>query len=278
MSDDFDTRQYLGPFVNQVYIAALCGLDERTWEAFRVHARERSPIEHGSLDYLIARMTYVAESTSNGIRMDATWQLIPPAMSLVRDRYEQTVRFSWLVRNPDQEAYHKYERFMLAKIRKVARDLDPGTIKGFSQSGQLPLWVTEPLSKEDEAYLTAWDRLDLKSMAAQRDAFPPIADNRLSKEKLEHWYNAVYRQFSSVAHYDRFSVEMVHPQPSGDDKVVLGLLPHWPKLLILYLTLLDIIQCYEATSVCFGLDTSIKFESLFLEWVILAADFNPSTS
>jgi hypothetical protein len=131
-------------------------------------------------------------------------------MSLVRDRYEQTVRFSWLVRNPDQEEYHKYERFMLAKIRMVVRNLDPQIIERFKGSGAaLPLWATERLSKEDEEYLKAWDKLDLRAMAAKRDGFPPIADNLLSKERLEYWYNAVYRQFSSVSHYDRLSIEMV---------------------------------------------------------------------
>jgi hypothetical protein len=162
---------------------------------------------------------------------------------------------------------------MLAKIRIVARDIAPETIKGFGKAGQLPLWITEPLSKEDREYLEAWEKLDLKSMASRRDGFPPIADNLLSKEKLEQWYNAVYRQFSSVSHYDRFSIEMVSAQPYDGDKVVMGLLPHWPKLLILYTALLDIIQCYEATSVCFGQNTSIKFESLFREWVTLAAKF-----
>ena len=275
MSDDkFDTREYFGPFVNHLYIAELCDLDERVWEVFRGHARERSPIQDGSHDYLIVRMMHIAESTSNAIRMDATWALIPPTMSLVRDRYEQTVRFSRLIRNPDQEEYHKYERFMLAKIRKVARDIAPETIKRFAKAGQLPLWITEPLSKEDRDYLEEWEKLDLKSMAARRDGFPPIADNLLSKEKLEKWYNAAYRQFSSVSHYDRFSIEMVSPQPYEGDTVVMGLQPHWPKLLILYTVLLDIIQCYEVTSVCFEENTSIKFESLFLEWVTLAAKFD----
>jgi hypothetical protein len=275
MSDDkFDTREYLGPFVSQLYIAELCDLDERVWEVFRAHARERSPIHDGSQDYLIVRMMHIAESTSNAIRMDATWAFIPPTMSLVRDRYEQTVRFSWLVRNPDKEEYHKYERFMLAKIRKVARDIAPETIKRFAKAGQLPLWITEPLSKEDREYLEEWEKLNLKSMAARRDGFPPIADNLLSREKLEKWYNAVYRQFSSVSHYDRFSIEMVSPQPYEGDTVVMGLQPHWSKLLILYTVLLDIIQCYEATSVCFEQDTSIKFESLFLEWGTLAEKFD----
>ena len=160
---------------------------------------------------------------------------------------------------------------MLAKIRKVVRNINPETIKRFKESGlALPLWATEPLNKEDREYLEVWDKLDLRSMAAKRDCFPPIADNLLSKEKRERWYNAVYRQFSSVSHYDRFSIEMVSPRPYEDGKVVMALRPHWPKLLILYNALLDIIQCYEATAVCFEQNTSIKFESLFMEWNSIA--------
>ena len=267
MTEEFDTRQYLGPLVNQIYIARLCDLDERVWEVFRTHATERGPIEHGSQDYLVVRMMHIAEATSNAIRMNATWEFTAPTMSLVRDRYEQTVRFSWLVRNPSQEEYRKYERFMIAKIRTVVRNIAPETVKRLTESGQaLPLWVTAALTTEERAYLEEWEKLDLSSMAAKRDSFPPITNNRLSKEKLQPWYNAVYRQLSSISHYDRFAVEMVKPLPIEDDKVVMGFAPYWPKLLILYTAFLDIIQCYEATTVCFQTDTSIKFKSLFLEW------------
>ena len=44
---------------------------------------------------------YMAESTSTAIRLNATWSLSLPAMSLLRDRYEQVVRFSWLARQTD---------------------------------------------------------------------------------------------------------------------------------------------------------------------------------
>jgi hypothetical protein len=275
MTEEFDTRQCLGPLVNQIYLAQLCDLDERVWEVFRTHARERGPIEHRSQDYLIVRMMHIAEATSNAIRMNATWEFTAPTMSLLRDRYEQTVRFSWLIRNPNQKEYQKYERFMIAKIRTMVRNVAPETVNRITKSGQaLPLWTTEPLTKEEQSYLTEWEKLDLCSMAAKRDSFPPITDNHLSKVKLQPWYNAVYRQFSSIAHYDRFAVEMVKPLPIEGEKVVMGFEPYWPKLLILRTISLDIIQCYEATAVCFQTDTSIKFESLFLEWVALAAQFN----
>jgi hypothetical protein len=87
MSEEFDTREHLGPLVNQVYMAQLCELDERAWEVFRTHARDQGAIQYGSHDYLIVRMVHIAETTSKGIRMNATWQLIAPAMSLVRDRF-----------------------------------------------------------------------------------------------------------------------------------------------------------------------------------------------
>jgi len=209
MSDNLDTRQYLGPLVNQLYIADLCDFNERVWEAYRTHARDCGAIDPGSY-------------------------------------------------SPDD----------------VVRDVAPETVERFRQSGyKLPLWTTEPLNKGDRQYFEGWNELDLKSMADKRDSFPPIAYNRLSMEKLGDWYNSVYRQFSSVSHYDRYSIEFIKPLPIESGNVVLGLEPHWPKLLILYTALLDIIQCYEVTAVCFERDTSIKFESLFSEWKTFAERF-----
>ena len=206
-------------------------------------------------------MMHIADATSNGIRMNATWELIPPAISLVRNRYEQAVRFSWLVRNPNQTEFQKYERFMIAKIRSIVRNVAPESVKQFTEAGQaLPLWTTETLTKEERHYLKEWEKTDLRSMAARRDDFPLIANNRVSREKFEPWYNAVYRQFSSMSHYDRFAVEMVKLLPVEGGKFELGLQPHWPQLLILYTALLDVIQCYEATAAGFNEDTSIEFE------------------
>ena len=51
---------------------------------------------------------------------------------------------------------------------------------------------------------------------------------------------------------------------------MLSMEPHWLSLLILYDAYLDMIQCSEVTQVCFNQQTSIKFESLFLEWFSLS--------
>jgi hypothetical protein len=155
-------------------------------------------------------------------------------MSLLRDRYEQTVRFSWLLRNPDTSAFDKYERTKVARINSTVRNLDPDTIKRFDAVlGPTPAWATETPTKEERAFLEAWNTLDLKSMALKRDDFPPLVDTMLARKKLAPSYEAIYRQFSSVSHYDRFSIELLGLQQYPDGKLVLRTQPHWPGLLLL---------------------------------------------
>ena len=73
---------------------------------------------------------------------------------------------------------------MVAKINSIVRNLDAETIKHFEKiMGPTPAWATETLSKEERAFLDAWNILDLKSMATKRDAFPPLADTVLAKNK-----------------------------------------------------------------------------------------------
>jgi hypothetical protein len=270
-SDQFDSLQCLGPLVSEAYVAELCEFDERIWEIYREHATLHGPVTHGSRDYLIIRMVYIAEVTSTAIRLNATWSLTPAAMSLLRDRYEQTVRFSWLTRNPSPDEYLKYERAMFGKINSIVRKLEPETIRRFEKSmGPVAPWAIEPLSKEQRAYFEAWTNTNLRDMATKRDAFPPIAGNHVAKQTLAPMYEAIYAQFSSVSHYDRFSIEMVRPEQHDDGTISLTLAPHWPALLILRTATLDIIQCFEATQVCFDQNTAVKFESLFMEWHSLA--------
>jgi hypothetical protein len=67
-------------------------------------------------------------------------------------------------------------------------------------------------------------------MAAKRDALPPFSDSVLAKESLLHWYESIYSQFSSVSHYDRYSIELLGIQPAPDGTLVLAAQAHWPKL------------------------------------------------
>lgn len=98
----------LGPWLRHPPVLATCNLSRRTFE--RLHAarggHERSN-ETGK-EHLLTRLMYMAESTSTALRLNATWSLSLPAMSLLRDRYEQVVRFSWLARQTDSIELAKF--------------------------------------------------------------------------------------------------------------------------------------------------------------------------
>jgi hypothetical protein len=271
MESQFDTLKCLGPLTAQAPIAAFCEFDERVWEIYRQLATQHGRITHGSREYLVIRMMYIAELTSNAIRMNATWALTPPAMSLLRDRYEQTVRFSWLVRNPDQNEYVKYERAMLDTITAIVRKIDPKTIEteAAARGQPFPTWATT-LTKEQRAKNREWSAMQLETMAKKRDAFSPMTDTPLAKEGLAQWYGALYTQFSAVTHYNRLSIEMVQPEQNPEGTHSLSMNAHWPGLLIHKTGWLDMIQCSEACKVGLGQDATIKFESLFLEWLTLS--------
>ena len=205
-----EVLDHLGPYVQHGPIAGCCELSERVWRTYNELTTGYVHSDPSSREYLILCMLYIAEITSTAIRLNTTWGLTHAAMSLLRDRYEQTVRFSWLVRNPDKTEFGKYERTKVAKINSIVRNLEPDTIKHFEAIlGPTPAWATETPTKEDRTFLEAWNTLDLKSMALKRDAFPALADTVLAKKKLASSYEAIYRQFSSVSHYDRFSIELL---------------------------------------------------------------------
>src|ERR1700733_10166184 len=86
--------QYLGPHAQQEAVALCCRLTERVWLKYLELAGPHMPAED-THEFIVTKMLYIAEMTSSAIRLDASWGLSHPAMSLLRDGYEQTLRFSW---------------------------------------------------------------------------------------------------------------------------------------------------------------------------------------
>ena len=263
--------QHLGPLAQPTAIAECCQLTERLWLKYLDLAGEHQHTDPNSQENLIVRMLYIAEITSSAIRLNASWGLTHAAMSLLRDRYEQTVRFSWLVRNPDPLAFQKYERTKFAKMGDLARAASPETRAHFEKEfGRIPAWASDPLTKDQRAFFEEWTQLDLRSMATKRDAFPPISDLPVAKELLATVYDTIYKQFSSVSHYDRFSLDLLALNRLDDGRAYLGYRPHWPGALILQNAHFDIIQCFEATSVCHKKDAGLIFNSFLAEWLTVA--------
>ena len=269
--------QHFGPYAEQPAVAECYRMIERLWWKYRELAGDYQHLDSQSREFLIVRMLYIAEITSTAIRLNASWGLTAAAMSLLRDRYEQTVRFSWLVRNPDPLAFQKYDRTKFVKMGDLARTVSPEMHQSFEKVlGPIPSWAREPLTKEQRAFFQDWSNLDLRSMAKKRDEFPPLSDLLIAKEKLATLYDAIYAQFSSVSHYDRFSLEFLRVKKLPDGRHYLGAEPHWPRMLVLENAHFDIIQCYEAAHVCHERDASLVFNSFLIEWSQIAKQIVPS--
>jgi hypothetical protein len=192
-------------------------------------------------------------------------------MSLIRNRYEQAVRFSWLARQSDHQELVKFLGSYYAKANQVFRSLTPAQRTEFAKTGaELHDWMDSDPTKEQRAFLKRWEALSLESMASKRDALPPLADTRLDRATLADLYTPIYRQFSSVAHFDAYAARMLalHRAPSGE--LVLAPDPWWPATLAMYDALLSLIQCNEALLAFEEAPKTIIFSSLYERWCVAA--------
>lgn len=210
---------------------------------------------------------YIAESTSVAIRLNTSWALSMPGMSLTRDRYEQALRFTWLARQPDHAELVKYIAFQYAKAAQIQVGLTPEQKAELARNltdGSLPL--PELPTKDERQYLERWGNLDLYSMAQKRDALPSTSDNALGRESLADLYTPIYRQFSSASHYDMYSMNMISLQEAPSGNLVLAPDPYWPAVLLMYAALFDLIQCNEALTALYGKKDTSVLTSLHQEW------------
>jgi hypothetical protein len=199
---------HLGPFSRHSPIQALVLLTQQTWERFRSLVGGHKRVIKNERALFVTRMMHVSEVMSLGIRSNASWGLVHAGMSLLRDRYEQTVRFSWLAREPDGIEHSKYLLHFYSKARSLMRNssVRESYEKDF---GPLPTWVTEELTKDEYKKMRSWEDLDLRTMATRRDKLIALTPLPIGNEKLEPDYEPIYAQFSSVSHFDMYSLELM---------------------------------------------------------------------
>ena len=254
----------IGPLARSQPLAAIFEINDQTWSQYRKSVPTR-PDEDPTDHFMSRRMMHISEVTSVAIRLNASWNLIHATMSLLRDRYEQAVRFSWLARQPDGDEANKYRLYFYGKVRSLLKNM-PQDIRAKmgSQFGQIPQWATETLSKEEQARLKEWDNLDLRTMALRRDALPPLTSLHISHDKLADLYDGVYAQFSSVSHFDMLSLQFLKMQTASDGSHYLGTESHWPGLLAIQNCRMDIVQCFECLTKYHGIDIAKIFDDLYV--------------
>lgn len=250
---------HLGDYTKNPAYAAFHDLSVRAFEMYHdgiAGAETTCPLVD-----LIRRMMYVAEATSSGLRLNASWALTHPAFSLCRDRYEQCVRFSWLARqDSDREWYRYIADYYLTRHRLK---------NAFDQSGiALPVDLDDGLS-EAPAYVRErfayWRNTPVDQMARRRDGLAGITESAVDRETLLGFYDSIYRQGSSVSHYDLYSVNMLGLYDGGEG-LVLAPDPGMPIVLALHCALFDIIQCAEALARAEASAPVNAMNALIAEW------------
>lgn len=251
--------EHLGGYTANPAFAAFHGLSVRAFAMY--HERITVADATRPMVDLIRRMTYVAEATSAGLRLGASWALTHPAFSLCRDRYEQCVRFSWLARQSDDREWYRYiADYYLTRYRLK---------KAFEQSKiGIPVSLDDGLA-EAPAYVrerfARWRNTPLDQMARRRDELAGITGSDVDQETLFDFYHSIYRQGSSVSHYDLYSVKMLGLY-DGPEGTVLAPDPGMPIVLALHCALFDIVQCAEALVVAEAPGVVKTLDGLIAEW------------
>ncbi|MBN8966134.1 MAG: hypothetical protein J0H89_12330 [Rhizobiales bacterium] len=266
MSETSRILDNLGPYKAHSPVAAFCDLSKRTFERFHDARGGSERSEETGREHLLTRLAYIGESTSTAVRLNVTWALSLPGMSLVRDRYEQAVRYSWLARQPDNQEIAKYIGSYYAKANKIFRGISTSIRDELDKAIKLEEWMTETPTKEQRHYLERWESLDLASMAKKRDELPSKIAGKVAAETLADLYGPIYQQFSSVSHGDMYAARMLglHPAPTG--QFVLAPDPFWPAMLCCYNALFDLIQCHESLAMFAEPGGQPTFDDLFIEW------------
>ena len=256
---------HLGPRASSAPIAAIFEINKLAWQQYRDFLP--IPVEEELLSkFLSRRMMHISEVTSATIRANISWDLTHPSMSLLRDRYEQALRFSWLARQPDDGEAEKYRRYFYGKVRSLLKNMPQDARSRLeARFGQVPEWATVPLSKEEQNRLKDWDNLDLRTLATRRDNMPPLSALDLSQDKMADLYDGIYSQFSSVSHFDMLGLELLKARNLKNGSIDFVTEPHWPGLLAIQNCRMDIIQCFECLTTYYGLDVAKQFNKMYVQ-------------
>lgn len=233
---------HLGDYAKNPAFDAFHSISVRAFSLF--HEGISGADRNRPLVQLIQRMNYIAEASSAALRLNASWALTHPAFSLCRDRYEQCVRFSCLARKEDAEEWDFYVKNYHVTLTKLKNAFDE---KGV----EFPIRLNDGLDDtppEIRARLSTWRNTPLDQLARRRDALDGITNSEVDKETLLSLYDSIYRQGSSVSHYDMYSVNMLGLY-NGSEGLVLAPDPAMPIVITLHCAIFDIIQCTEALAV-----------------------------
>ena len=261
-----------GPYTENRLFSAFNDLSERTFAEYHRLAGEPGNWPKDRWPHTIRRMMYLAESTSYSLRLVASWAMSLPALSLCRDRYEQTIRFSYLAHQEDDDEWNNFLYDALRKKNQLGRRIaaDPTTRKYYENLvGPLDQWETEIWDKPARAKFEKWKSLSLETMAKKRDRLVcrRASASLATSQPLAVLYTSMYAEASSVAHSDFLALGMLHEHPQAD-QIILAPDPRSPILVALHCAMFDIIQCADCFAGFWKAGDTGNFEALWGEWQV----------
>ncbi len=251
---------HLGDYAKNPAFAEFEDISRSSWALY--HSTASNPPVPSSLESFIPRMAYVAEATSVSLRLNASWALSHPAFSLCRDRFEQTARFSLLARSENYQGIVSY----LAGYELTKHKLKEGLR---NRQVEIEIELESELDgapKELRQKYNAWSSKPLDQLVDQRDQLDGISGTKIDNEKLAGFYESIYRQGSSVSHYDLYSLRMLGLYKT-DEQVILAPDPLFPIVIVLHNALFDLIQAVETTAKASnGIEDAAPWTVLLMRW------------
>jgi hypothetical protein len=146
-----------------------------------------------------------------------------------------------LARQTDNREWHSYINDLYVRRDRLKRAF---AVRGLDVP-ELDNLASAGASDEKIKRIPLWHNLSLDQLAERRDKLEGITNSKLDAETLRTLYDSIYRQGSSVSHYDLYSIQMlgVYEGPTGP---VLAADPALPIVTVLHCALFDLIQCAEA--------------------------------
>ncbi len=233
-----------GPVATDELISSLLGISEAAFEIYHAYPFDEVWPHLKPRHHLFMRKAYLAEATSVGVRMMATWAMPMQALMLLRARYEQTVVCSYLRHEETAKGLMPYVRFAHDEAKRKIKK---------AQSYR-HIWPRIELHGPTGFYSTGtdlgevafkWTSLSLRDLAKRRDELVRRAgDERF--DSLEAEYLTTYDIGSAVIHADPNTVltELgIFQNPR--DKYVLAPHMEWIGLSLIGTGRFDLIQCSD---------------------------------
>ncbi len=266
-----EVEKHFGPFTNHDPVKISVDISAKAFLIFHDRLDELRGSALTPQQELTARLLYLVEATSLATRLNATWGLSTPAFSLCRDRFEQTVRLSWLARNNNKQEWIQFVRHLYFVEDKLHREMGEAEKEIYQKIvGEKKRRI---LSDDEMNELKIWKGTNLEQLTRKRDGCTGVGTSTVRHQKLFGFYNSIYRQGSSAAHFDMYAVSMLGLYKNKSDELVLAPDPWTPAILSIHNALFDLICCYEVLTCIFSTDLADTFSSLFDLWKELEKTF-----